>query len=154
MIDCNFMQFKDLKSATTITYWTAYLQYHSTSVARWVAGLPYSWCCQMQSDVSIGKFVIFWQTLLRMLWRTTVVCVVYSDFKKLIWQKRHELVSIFVRFCLVHHTLFAESLRSNTKNEQVKTNHCSRALTHRLEPAPFWPAKMSNWWIIRRSAVT
>ena len=29
------------------------------SVDRWVYGLAYFWCCQMQSDISIEKFVIF-----------------------------------------------------------------------------------------------
>ena len=27
-------------------------------------------------------------------------------------------------------------------------------MTHRLKPAPFWPAKTSNWWVIRRTALT
>ena len=29
-----------------------------------------------------------------------------------------------------------------------------RALTYRFKPAPFWPAKMSNWWVIRRTTLT
>ena len=29
-----------------------------------------------------------------------------------------------------------------------------RALTHRLKPAPFWPAKTSNWWVIHRTVLT
>ena len=30
-----------------------------TRVNWWVSGLAYFWCCQLQSDISIGKFVIF-----------------------------------------------------------------------------------------------
>ena len=29
-----------------------------------------------------------------------------------------------------------------------------RALTHRLKSAPYWLAKTSNWWVVRRTALT
>jgi len=29
-----------------------------------------------------------------------------------------------------------------------------RAVTHHFKPAPFLPAKSSNWWVIRRTALT
>ena len=39
--------------------------------------ISYFWWWQMQTDISIGNFVIlfFSKTVLRMFWRTTVICV-------------------------------------------------------------------------------
>jgi len=55
-------------------------------------------------------------------------------------------------------TMLACSLRRNSKKRTREHGSlCTmtmQALTHQLKPTRFWPAKMSNWWLICRTALT
>ena len=58
----------------------------------------------MQSDISNGKFYNFNRIIvLKTFWRTTIICALHSDLKKLIWKKieltrEHFLSIIFHNF--------------------------------------------------------
>ena len=64
-----------LQLLTWINELHTFLAWHISGVARCNLTFPLE---------SLSFFSI---TILRMFWRTTVICVVYRDLKKLIWQK-------------------------------------------------------------------
>ena len=47
--------------------------------------------------------------------------------------------------------VFGEIWKTNKKRP---ISMAIRALTHRLKSAPYWLAKTSNWWVMRRTALT
>ena len=48
----------------------------------------------------------------------------------------------------------SEIFEKRTRADELLFTMAMRALTHWLKPASFWPAKTSNWWVIRRKALT
>ena len=48
----------------------------------------------------------------------------------------------------------SEKFEKWTREEEPLFTMAMRALTHRLKSALYWQSKTSNWWVIRRTALT
>ena len=72
----------------------------STRVTTYISGQAYFWCCQVKSEKSLTFFSII---VLRTFWCMIVICVIYSDMKKLFgkqveWTREHFRSIIFYNF--------------------------------------------------------
>ena len=46
----------------------------------------------------------------------------------------------------------SEKFEKRKIEDELLFTMTTRSLTHRLKQVPFWPAKTSHWWVIRRTA--
>ena len=97
------------------------------------------------SKASQSKESCFWKKSLRSK------CWPVSSAKLVMWRLFH--LSIVWRSILSGTPQFI-CPESSEKFEKWKLyTMAMRALTHRLKSAPYWLAKTSNWWVIRRTAL-